>query len=78
MAQNKEDLLCPFCEADIRGTEQLLFHVNFCHSHEDPAILYEINQSLKEWIRGNNESNTVVKLRFSKKINKFEKISHLF
>ena len=48
MAKNKEDLLCPFCEADIRGARHLLFHVNFCHSHEDPAILYEINQSLKE------------------------------
>ena len=78
MTQNKKDLLCPFCEADIRGTEQLLFHVNLSHSHEDPAILFEINQSLKEWIRGKNESNTTVKLGFSKKINKFEKISHLF
>ena len=60
MAQNKEDFfLCPFCEADRRGRiadRSLLFHVDFCHSHEDPTILYEINQGLKDWNRGKNES----------------------
>ena len=38
MAHNKEDLLCSFCKADIRGARHLLFHVDLCHSHEDPAI----------------------------------------
>ena len=60
MAQNKEDLLCPFCKADIRGARHLLFHVDLCHSHEDPAILYDIDQSLKESIRGNKEFITPV------------------
>lgn len=48
MAQNKEDILCPFCEADIRGALHLLLHVDLCHSNEDPAVLYDIDQSLKE------------------------------
>ena len=60
MAQNKEHLLCPFCGADRRGPRSLLFHVDFCHSHEDSTILYEINQGLKDWIRGKNESITTV------------------
>ena len=60
MAQDKEDILCPFCKADIRGARHLLFHVDLCHSHEDPAILYDIDQSLKDCIRGKNEFITPV------------------